>query len=232
MRCKVVGINVALRAREFDEHAGMPRHHEHAGRGGREHEATHASARLECQLLRHRPTPGDAEHVDLATVAERIEQSSGENRILPGPVRKQGRPGTADARRVKGDHLDVGQAVRNRREKLEVRANAIEKQQRRAALAARPHADANTVAEQRHVPQKRRPAARQRCGARGAVTRARARRAPAPAPGGRAIRHGAARRLRDPSARAATRTSVPTTSLRARVRRRATRRASSAASRS
>jgi hypothetical protein len=84
---------------------------------------------LECELLRDRPAPGDAEHVD-ALVPELVEKPRREPRQRPRPVghRRHGR--AAHAWNVEDDRLGTLERGEERRDELDVRADAIEHEKR------------------------------------------------------------------------------------------------------
>jgi hypothetical protein len=134
----VVAVQVAPRRDHARQHRRPGRHHQRAGRGGDQYQPPAPGALERGEVLRDRPAPGDAEHVDLV-VAE-LGQHARDQRAQPGePVRagRLGRP--AHTRRVEPDDFNARvQRPDERLEHLQAGADAVDQQQRRPVHSASP----------------------------------------------------------------------------------------------
>jgi hypothetical protein len=110
------------------------------GRGGGKDQPPAARALLERELLRQRAAPGHAQHVDFL-VSELVEQPRGQPRQGGGTVGQGGRRRAAHARHVEYDRRGPVERVEERLDQLDVGADAVEDEQRRARRVAAPDAD-------------------------------------------------------------------------------------------
>jgi hypothetical protein len=150
---QVAAVPVAPRRHHVREHRRPGRDHQRAGRGGDQHQPPAARALERGEVLRHRPAPGDAEHVDLV-VAE-LGQQARDQPAQPGkPVGAGGRGRAADARRVEPDDLHRRVDLAHERlEQLQAGPDPVDQQKRRPAgtqnPAGRPHRDPHRPAVDR-----------------------------------------------------------------------------------
>ena len=125
---------IAPRRHHLGQRRGPARHHHRAGRGRRQHQSPAALRILARELLRQCAAPGNADDVHLL-VAEPVQQFVREPREPGKPPRPPAHLRAADARHVENDDFSFGHRFHERKAQLEIRADAVEQQQRQADLA-------------------------------------------------------------------------------------------------
>ncbi len=143
-------IDVAARRGHLEQHAGIAGDHERTRRRRREHETAAARRMVERELLRDRATPRHAEHVG-NVVAEMVEQIDGETGDAGGPVGRARRGRAAHARHIEDHDLRTVERVDERQRELDVGAEAVQQQQRRARRVAGTNPVAYAVAADARV---------------------------------------------------------------------------------
>ena len=125
-----LGIDVAARVRHLGQRRRIAGHHQHARRGRGQHEPAGALGMLEREMLRHRAAPGHAH--DVAQLdTELVEDLRG------GPAHGEGVVGHDRVRAFAGtghvehDEAALGQHFGKRGDRLDIGADAVEKQDRR-----------------------------------------------------------------------------------------------------
>jgi hypothetical protein len=139
----VVGLVVAPRRRQRQQHPRRPWHAAETGAGGGQHQPPHPVRRLPGQLLGDHAAEGDAQHVDLV-VAERLQHSVHGPRHAGHPAWPAVRGGLPDAGRIEADglHPTGGQLPLERLGQVQAGPEPGDDEQRTARSAdrgAQPH---------------------------------------------------------------------------------------------
>ena len=140
-------VDIAARVGHLGQGGGLARNHDHAGAGRGQGQAAHHVAVLQGKVLRHGAAPRNAHDVDLFDI-EAFEQ------LLCRPAHGEGVVGdnrfraAADARHVEHDEGPFGQGLGQRGHGLDIRADAVEEQDRQvlARLVPAPPRDAQRPA--------------------------------------------------------------------------------------
>ena len=120
-------VDVAARVGHFGQCGGITRQHHHPCGGRGEDQAAHVLAVLDSEMLRHRATPRYPHHIDHARI-EAFEQFLGDPAHREGVVRHRRFGRAAHTGHVEHDEAPLGQRFGQGRDRLDIGADAIEKQ--------------------------------------------------------------------------------------------------------